>query len=425
MASNRIKAPKGTHDVLPGESYKWQYVEGVLRETARRFGYREIRFPAFEHTELFLRGVGDTTDVVQKEMYTFEDKGGRSITLRPEGTASVVRSFIENALYAQALPQKMFYIAPNFRYEKPQAGRYREHHQFGAECFGSAEPAADADMILLLHECIKNLGLRDITLELNSIGCPECRPVFQGALRAFFEGKKEVLCGACAERLERNPMRVLDCKSEICRRESEGAPVMLDSLCGNCRTHFEKTRASLDAAGIEYRINPRIVRGLDYYTRTVFEFVSEDIGSQGAVGGGGRYDGLVSQLGGPETPGVGFGSGIERFLLVMEAQSVVIPQPENADIFIASAGEEAAMEAGRLCFSLRGLGLSAERDLCARSLKAQMKYADKLSARHVLVLGGDELSSGMAALRDMRTGAQRECALGAEDIYKIIMEAGN
>ncbi|MBQ4370659.1 MAG: histidine--tRNA ligase, partial [Oscillospiraceae bacterium] len=298
-------APRGTKDVIPSESYKWHYVENIARKTAEDFGFSEIRFPAFEHTELFLRGIGGTTDVVQKEMYTFEDKGGRSISLRPEGTASVVRSCLENSVFAGGLPVKAYYICPNFRYEKPQAGRLREHHQFGVECFGSAEPSADAEVIALAKIYLERLGLRNLSLEINSIGCPECRPAYHAALREYFSAREDELCETCRGRLERNPMRILDCKSEICKSIAAGAPVMLDYLCDDCRAHFERLKGYLDGMDIKYTVNPQIVRGLDYYTRTVFEFVSTQVGSQGTVCGGGRYDGLVSELGGQAIPGLG------------------------------------------------------------------------------------------------------------------------
>lgn len=411
-----ISAPRGTRDITPGEVYKWQYIEGVARSVAKDFGFTEIRFPTFEHTELFVRGVGDTTDVVQKEMYTFSDKGGRQITLRPEGTASVVRSFLENSLHAAGLPVKVFYIAPNFRYEKPQAGRLREHHQFGVECFGASGPAADAEVIGLAAAYIDRLGLKNISLEINSVGCPECRPLFHGALREYFSAHESSLCGTCQDRLERNPLRILDCKSEACSKVAVGAPVGLDYLCEDCKSHLEAVGRYLDGMEISYGINPRIVRGLDYYTKTVFEFVSGRIGAQGTVCGGGRYDGLVSALGGSPTPGLGFGSGIERMLLVMEAEGVNIPKPEGLAVFIAALGESADIPAQKLAHGLRKMGVPAERDLAGRSLKAQMKYANRIGAEYCVVLGDAELDAGIIQLKNMATGEQTACPLTVRDI---------
>lgn len=415
-----ISAPRGTKDVLPSEVYKWQYVESVARLVAADFGFEEIRFPTFEHTELFLRGVGDTTDVVQKEMYTFTDKGGRSITLRPEGTASVVRSFLENSLYGGGLPVKTYYIAPNFRYEKPQAGRLREHHQFGIECFGPEGPEADAEVIDLAKTYMERLGVRNVSLEINSLGCPNCRPAFQAALREHFGNREDELCGTCKERLEKNPLRILDCKSSVCQAIAKGAPVGLDYLCDECSDHFEGLKTNLDAMGIEYKVNPNIVRGLDYYTRTVFEFVSTGIGAQGTVCGGGRYDGLVSKLGGNEMPALGFGSGIERMLLVMEAEGAEIPNTKATDLFIAAIGEKAGMEAQVLLSGLRKLGISAQRDLCGKGLKAQMKYAGKIGARYSIVIGDDEITSKKVRIKDMDSGEQTECSLSISSIAQFI-----
>lgn len=409
-------APRGTKDVLPSESYKWQYMECTLRKAAADFGFSEIRFPTFEHTELFLRSVGDTTDVVQKEMYTFEDKGGRSITLRPEGTASVARSFVENSLFGAGLPVKVYYIAPNFRYEKPQAGRLREHHQFGVEYFGSERPEAEAEVISLADTFLRRLGLKDLHVQLNSIGCRECRPSFHGALKEYFGQHTAELCPTCLERMERNPLRILDCKNESCAKVAEGAPIGLDYLCPDCQSHFETVQMYLKAMGIDFTINPKIVRGLDYYVRTVFEFVSDAIGAQGTVCGGGRYDGLVSAIGGKDVPGLGFGSGIERLLLVMEAQGIEIPKPYGCDVFLAGLGEETSLPVEQLIFKLRQLGVSAERDTMGRGLKAQMKYADRIDAKHTIVIGSDELERGVVSLKQMETGEQVECPLDAQEI---------
>ncbi len=414
-----INAPRGTKDVLPSEVYKWQHLEGVARGTAQDFGFAELRFPTFEHTELFVRGVGDTTDVVQKEMYTFSDKGGRSISLRPEGTASVVRSCLENSLFASGLPVKAYYIVPNFRYEKPQAGRLREHHQFGVECFGAEGPEADAEIIALGAEYLRRLGLKEFRLEINSIGCPSCRPAFHEALKAYFRGRRGELCGTCLDRLERNPMRILDCKNESCRELSKGAPSVLDYLCDACREHFNGVQAYLKAVGIDFAVNPRIVRGLDYYTRTVFEFISLPIGGLTVIGGG-RYDGLVSELGGPPIPALGFGSGIERMLLAMEAEGSEIPKPDPIRIFAACQAPEAAGTVIALVNGLRRLRVSAESDLMGRSLKAQMKYAGKSGAQYTVVVGGGELESGRVRVKNMATGEETECALEPEAIAAIV-----
>lgn len=415
------RAPKGTKDVLPSEVHKWHYVENILRRTAADFGCREIRFPTFEHTELFERGVGDTTDVVQKEMYTFTDKGGRSVSLRPEGTASVARAFVEHSLDSTGLPVKCYYIAANFRYEKPQSGRLREHHQFGVEYFGSVSPYADAEVIGLADTFLKRLGIDEIRVNINSVGCPECRGGYQAALREYFSSRKDELCETCQGRLEKNPMRIIDCKSPVCSEISKGAPRTIDFLCDDCRDHFEALKSRLFDMGIDYAVDSGIVRGLDYYSRTVFEFVSNRIGAQGTVCGGGRYDGLVSELGGREIPGLGFGSGIERLIMVMEALGVEFPQPDSADVFLAAIGENAKRRAATLAHELRRAGVSAEYDLMDRSVKAQMKYADKTGARFSVVLGDDELSDGFANLKDMATGGTVSVPIsGAEGIIKAI-----
>lgn len=416
----KYSAPRGTNDVTPDEIYQWHTIESVARSVAEDFGFKEIRFPTFEHTELFIRGIGDTTDVVQKEMYTFQDKGGRSVTLRPEGTASVVRSYIENSLYAQGLPVKAYYIAPVFRYEKPQAGRLREHHQFGVECFGAAGPQADSEVIALAREYLRRLGVNDVRLEINSIGCPDCRPSYHNALRDYFKNRAAELCDTCLNRLERNPSRILDCKSESCKAVACNAPSGLDYLCGNCREHFEKVKEYLEAMQIGFTVNPRIVRGLDYYSKTVFEFISNKLGAQDTVVGGGRYDGFVSALGGQPTPGLGFGSGIERMLLTMQAEDVDIPKPEGAAVFVAGQNENADMRVQTLVYALRRLGVFAERDLAGRSLKAQMKYADRIKARYTVVIGDDELSSGQINMKNMATGAQLPCPLDASAIKTLI-----
>ncbi len=418
----KITAPRGTKDVLPSESHQWQYLESKLRDVARRFGFKEIRFPTFEEYNLFCRGVGDTTDVVQKEMYDFYDKGERHIALRPEGTASVVRAFIEHSLHAQALPLKVFYIAPNFRYEKPQAGRLREHHQFGIECFGSYDASSDAEVISVAATMLEELGISGVELHINSCGCPNCRPKYHAALKEYFESKKSDLCGTCLDRLDRNPMRILDCKSPVCGEIAKDSPVITDYLCEECTAHFAKLREYLDAAGISYVCDPRIVRGLDYYTNTVFEFITDSIGAQSTICGGGRYNGLVESLGGPKTAGLGFGSGLERLLLTMEAQGATFPDPDTPDLFLAAMGEEADRAVQTLVYELRKLGLAAERDICGRSLKAQMKYADKLSAAYSAVIGEQELIDGKISLKNMQSGEKEECVLSADAIFSHIME---
>ncbi len=367
------KAVKGTQDILPSEVYKNQFIEQIVIDIAGKFGFKEIRIPVFEHTELFQRGVGETTDVVQKEMYTFDDKGGRSITLRPEGTAGVARAFLEHGLFNEALPQKLCYVINCYRYEKPQAGRWREFQQFGVEMLGTSSPAADAEVISLANEIFAFLGIENLQLELNSIGCPECRKNYHNALREYFESKKEHLCPTCLERLGKNPMRILDCKSPICKEICEGAPAIIDYICDDCSAHFESVKKYLDVMNIDYVVNPRIVRGLDYYTRTVFEFVSTQIGAQGTVCGGGRYDGLVEELGGPHTPSLGFAMGTGRLLMLLEAQGIELPAPGACELYIAPMGENASLEAMRIVSDLRASGVSSQTDVAGRSLKAQMK----------------------------------------------------
>lgn len=404
-------AIKGTQDTLPKESYKVQYVESAVRETAENFGFFEMRTPVFEHTELFQRGVGETTDVVQKEMYTFEDKGGRSITLRPEGTAGAVRAFLEHGLFNEALPQKIYYLTSCYRYEKPQAGRLREFHQFGVECFGAGEPSADAEVISLANEVFNYLGIDNLALEINSIGCPECRKEYHKALKEYFEKYKNDLCETCLGRLDRNPMRILDCKSPICSKIASEAPTVLEFLCDDCKKHFESVKKYLDAMGIEYTVNPQIVRGLDYYTRTVFEFVSKEIGAQGTVCGGGRYDGLIAEMGGQPLPACGFGMGIERLLLLMEAQKTPIPPAKKCELYIASLGENANLKAAEIATELRNEGMSVQFDTVGRGFKAQMKFANKIGARYTLVLGDNEIETGDIKLKNMETGNEIEMKL--------------
>ena len=405
--STYINSPKGTADVLPSDSYRWQYIENKLKSVCERFGYAETRTPTFEHTELFQRGVGDATDVVDKEMYTMTDKGGRSITLRPEGTAGVVRSFLQNGVLAGSLPVRTYYILSCFRYEKPQAGRLREFHQLGIEMFGSQSPDADCEVIRVANTILDELGIKKVRLELNSIGCPECRPIYRDKLINYFKGYEEDLCDTCKQRLYKNPMRILDCKSPICSKIAEDAPIALDYLCEDCRTHFDTVQSLLKEACIPFTINPQIVRGLDYYTKTVFEFVHEGAGAQGVVCGGGRYDGLVESLGGQHTPAIGFGMGIERLMIVSENEGLSFPEPKGPELFIGYIGEAGKQKARELVFKLQRDGVYAVYDVNNRSLKAQMKYADKLNTKKMIVLGDDEVNSGSATLKDMRTGEER------------------
>lgn len=400
------KAPKGTKDVLTDEIYKWHFVEKKFAEICRKYGFREVRTPVFEHTELFARGVGDTTDIVQKEMYTFQDNGKRSITLRPEGTSPVVRAFVEHKQFAEVQPVKYYYDIDCFRYEKPQSGRLRAFHQFGIEVFGTKNMLADAEVISLANEFLTELGISDVDLRINSIGCPECRKDHREALRKFLEPKYDQLCDTCKERYERNPMRILDCKSPICQELVKGAPVMLDYLCDDCRQAFEDLKKNLTAMGISYTVDPGIVRGLDYYTKTAFEFVAGGLGAQSTVCGGGRYDHLIEELGGPDVPGVGFGLGIERLLLTMDAAGIQIPEPSGPDALIAVMGDAAREEGLKLMKKLRDQGFHVEMDLLARNFKGQFKYANRAGSAKVIIIGDDELNNRAASVKDMVTGEQ-------------------
>lgn len=406
MASFKIQRPKGTQDVTPSQMYKWNTVESVVKEAAGSFGFKEIRIPTFEDTGLFVRSVGDTTDVVQKEMYTVTAKGDAEFTLRPEGTAGTIRALIENGILNEGFPQKVFYVLSCFRHEKPQAGRLREFHQFGCEMAGTKDPRADAEVISLAKNILDTLGLKGIKLYINSIGCPECRAKFQNALKEYFSAHTDELCETCLGRLEKNPMRILDCKSPVCSGIAKDAPVILDYLCNECSEHFEKLKSYLGAMNIEFEINSKIVRGLDYYTKTVFEFVTTDIGAQGTVCGGGRYDGLIETLSGKPCPALGFGMGLERLILTMESQGLDFAQESTCDIYIASMGDAAAVKAMQICRELRANGVFAECDVVGRGLKPQMKYADKIGAKFVAVLGDSELESGTANLKNMKTGEQ-------------------
>ncbi len=417
---NKIQKPKGTLDILPSDIGLWQYIEGEVRDIAKIYGFSEIRMPTFESTELFCRGVGDTTDVVGKEMYTFIDKDGSSLSLRPEGTAGVARSVIENGLYAGAMPLKLFYLSNFFRREKPQAGRSREFWQFGTELYGSNLPEADAQVIMLADGLFKRFGLKNVTLRINSIGCPECRPSYRKALLDYFSGYESELCDTCRERLAKNPLRVLDCKSPICSGIAKNAPKTLEHLCDGCESHFEKLKKLLDDCGVDYIVDPSIVRGLDYYTGTVFEFTVDSIGAQSTVCGGGRYHGLLSSIGGPEMPPVGFGMGITPLIQALKDESLVPELGTSCDIYIAPLGENASGAAFAIAQKLRNEGISAETDICGRSLKAQMKYADKTGANFVLVVGDNEIAEGEAEIRNMRNGERTRVRIDAESIKNLI-----
>jgi len=416
-----ISRIRGTEDILPQDAGLWRYVEETARELCRVFGYGEIRTPIFENTELFSRGVGDTTDVVQKEMYTFLDKGGRSMTLKPEGTATLVRSYIENSLYANPQPTKLYYIIPCFRYEKPQAGRLREFHQFGIECFGASSAKCDAEIIALAMTFLDRLGIKGLKLNINNIGCPECRARYNEKLVEYFTQYKDKLCTTCLGRLEKNPMRIIDCKSDVCGEIAKDAPRMLDYLCDECSEHFEETKVGLDNLGIDYNINPNIVRGLDYYTKTVFEIIADIDGSSLTVCGGGRYNGLVEQLGGKPTEGIGFAAGIERLVMLMKAQGLADEICGNVpEIYIGTIGSDADKFAQKLIYDLRMNGVYAENDLLSRSVKAQMKYANKIGAKYSMILGDDEVSRNTASLKNMDSGEEVEVQLSADKIIECL-----
>lgn len=412
----KFTAPKGTRDLLPPETAVWQQAEQVFADVCSRFNYREIRLPTFEQTGLFQRGVGDTTDIVQKEMYTFPDKSGRSLTLRPEGTAGVVRSYIENGMASWPSPVRLYYAITAFRYENVQKGRYREFHQFGCEAIGAAGPAVDAELISLLQQFFNQMGLLETSLRINSIGCPVCRGQYHQILKDWLRPHLPQLCANCRDRYERNPLRIIDCKEECCQAITAGAPAQADHLCPDCQAHFSGLQHQLDLLQLPYTIDKRIVRGLDYYTRTVFEFVSEHVGTQGTICGGGRYDGLIEAVGGPATPGIGFALGVERFLMELEARHVPLPNAPEPALFIAIAGDNEDT-ARVLCNRLRQNGIRCETDLLGRSLKAQMKYAGKSGARSVVVIGDDESASGIARLRDLRDGQEKEVTLARLEDY--------
>jgi histidyl-tRNA synthetase len=414
--------PRGTADILPEDAAGWRYVEDTFRRICLEYNFEEIRTPIFEHTELFERGVGDTTDIVEKEMYTFRDKGNRSITLRPELTASVVRAYLENNLNAGPQPVKLFYNGPMFRYDKPQAGRYRQFHQFGCEVLGSPLPSVDAELIAMIMDFYGRLGLSGLELHINSVGCPTCRAELRARLQDFLRPGLNKLCVNCQGRFNRNPLRILDCKENSCVELSAGAPTTLDCLCNDCAGHFEQVKEYLTRLGVDYQVDNRLVRGLDYYTNTAFEIMASGIGAQSSIGGGGRYDGLVEVVGGPSTPGVGFALGVERILITMKGQGVDFPGRHRPHVFVANADPDSEMEAFALLFALRKSGLSADKDFLGRSLKAQMKYAGKTGCRFVVILGGNELKRGVAGLKDMASGDQVEMPLGGlgDEIKKKI-----
>ena len=397
-----IQAPKGTHDVYGDDMRLWRYVEDEIRAITDAYGYTEIRTPIFEHTELFLRGVGDTTDIVQKEMYTFNDKADRSISLRPEQTAGVARAYVERGMHNQPQPTRLFYIGPNFRYEKPQAGRFRQHYQFGVEVFGAYAPACEAEVISLGYTLISRLGVKDVSLHINSIGCGECRPVYHQRLKDYLADRLEKFCSTCRERFGKNPLRILDCKIDSCQALLADAPLVLESLDEECRTHFEELQLLLTRMDIPFTVDPKVVRGLDYYTRTVFEFIAPGY----TVIGGGRYDGLISQVGGAPTGGVGFGMGIERLILRLQGQDGTPVVDAGPAIFIGHADADGARKAHELAYALRQAGVKAESDIIGRSVKAQMKYANKVQARYTMILGCNELAANEANLKDMQTGEQ-------------------
>ena len=404
----KLQAIKGTYDILPEDALLWQYIEKNIREICDLYGYGEIRMPVFENTALFARGVGDTTDVVQKEMYTFTDKGNRSITLRPEGTSGVVRSVLEHSLLAGALPLKMYYNITCYRNEKPQAGRYREFRQFGIEAFGSSDNSLDAEVISLAVTFLKRMGLKGLKVKINSIGCPKCRAEYNNALRAYLKEHLPELCPTCNTRFEKNPMRIIDCKEEKCKAAAAGAPRLLNFICDECREHFEGLKTNLELMGIDYEIDSDIVRGLDYYTKTVFEITSDDLGAQSTVCGGGRYDGLVEQLGGAPTPGIGFGLGLERLIMCMKAQGVDMPSSNRQKIFVCNMGDDAKAFVIKLVNHLRQEGISASCDNMKKSLKAQMKYADKIKSEYTVIIGDNEIESGICSLKNMTTGENTE-----------------
>lgn len=414
--------PRGTNDILPGEVEKWRYLEEHMRRICREYGYSEIRTPIFEHTELFLRGVGDTTDVVEKEMYTFIDRGNRSITLRPENTAPVVRAYLEDKLYALPQPVKLYYIGPMFRYDRPQAGRFRQFHQFGVEVFGSHDPAVDAEVMAMCMDFYRRLGLQKLELHVNSVGCPQCRPVLIRKLREYFRPHLEKLCKNCRDRFGRNPLRILDCKEQECGSIGIDAPTTVDCLCPDCALHFAKVKKNLDLIGIEYQEDRRLVRGLDYYTHTAFEIMAPDIGAQSSIGGGGRYNVLVEICGGPSVPGIGFALGIERIILAMQQQGLSFGEAEKTEVFVVTAGQAASEEAVKLLSRIRLAGISADKDYMDRSFKSQMKFAGKNRVKYTVIIGEEEMRQGTVLVRNMELGQQE--SVPVSDVVDFLKKQG-
>ena len=417
-----INAPRGTNDILPPESAKWNYIENKAKKIFDLYNYEEIRTPIFEYTELFQRGIGEVTDIVEKEMYTFEDKSGRSITLRPEGTASVVRSFLENKIYGQAQPTKYYYIGPMFRYERPQAGRYRQFNQLGVEVFGSKDPMIDAEVINVGMHYLNSLGLKDLKLYINSIGCPSCRPDYLNKLRTYLNDNKDELCDDCKKRIDKNPLRVLDCKNDQCKSVIDDAPKIVDHLCDECETHFENVKTNLSNLEIDYIIDSKLVRGLDYYTKTAFEVKFEGLGAQDTIFGGGRYDKLAEEIGDKDIPGIGFALGIERLLLTLEKQNIEIPIDKSIDIYLTTIGDKAKKACFKLLNEFRKENIKAEIDYMSRSVGGQMKSADRMNANYTVIIGENELNSGKATVRNMKTGDEKEIKLDqlVESIEKLI-----
>ena len=419
-----IKKPKGTKDILPEEVYKWKYIENAFSNLCSIFGYKQIRTPVFEYTELFQRGVGESTDIVQKEMYTFTDKGGRSITLRPEGTAGIVRSYIENGMDSYQKPIKLFYNVSAYRYENVQKGRYREFNQMGVEVFGAKSPDIDVEIIGMIQRFLDEIGIENVKLNINNIGCPKCREKYNQKLKEYVKPHLDKMCSDCQKRYEKNPLRIIDCKIESCKKITKNAPALLDYICDECSKHFEGVKSGLENIGVEYYVDKNIVRGLDYYTKTVFEFVSENVGTQGTICAGGRYDDLIKQCGGPQTPGIGFAIGTERLLMEMENSKITIPKDQPTDVFIASIGKKADLYVEKTIFELRKLGIRAEKDLMERSLKSQLKYAGKINCRYYLVFGEDEISRKKAVLKNMNTGNEKEIKIDIKLLAEEIKNGG-
>lgn len=407
----KYNAPRGTNDILPPDTLKWQYIENKTHQLFSNYNYQEIRTPIFEYTELFQRGIGEVTDIVEKEMYTFEDKGGRSLTLRPEGTASVMRSFLENKIYGQAQPTKYYYIGPMFRYERPQSGRFRQFHQLGVEALGSNDPALDAEIISLGIRLLENFGLNDLEVHLNSVGCSDCRPDYVDKLKKYLKQNKEKLCDNCKSRIDRNPLRVLDCKNESCQAVIKDAPKITNNLCEDCETHFEEVQDYLDIIDLNYIINPLLVRGLDYYTNTAFEIKDNALGAQDTVFGGGRYNGLAEEIGSRDLPGIGFALGIERLLLSLEAKDIELPVDSGVDLYITVIGDKAKKESFKLLDKLRNSDFKTEIDYLGRSVGSQMKSADRMNAEYTIIIGENELNNNSATIRNMNSGDEKEIQL--------------